>query len=346
MLIVRPVRISDLPVIETMAVDSGIGVTSLPNNREKLYEKIQTSLGAFEHEAVAGTGREYYMFVLEDEGQVVGTASISASAGFEEPFYSYRSETMVHASRALKVNNRIHVLNMCHDLTGMVQLCGFYCRPNLPLRALELLSRSRLLYMAAARERFGRRILVEMQGILDANAQSPFWDAIGRRFFNMDFPQVEQAFAQRSKTFIAELMPTYPIYVPLLPDSAQNAIGQIHPDFERPFNILSREGFEADNYIDIFDGGAVLTAEVDQLFSLRHQRRVLVEVSPVLPEGAEEMVISNHRSDQFALAQAHASLVDEVLFITPDTARALSLTSGQVACIAPLLQEEQGRVAA
>lgn len=346
MLIVRPVRISDLPVIETMAVDSGIGVTSLPSNREKLYEKIQTSLAAFEHEAVAGTGREYYMFVLEDDGQVVGTASISASAGFEEPFYSYRSETMVHASRALQVNNRIHVLTMCHDLTGMVQLCGFFCKRSLSLRAYELLSRARLLYMAAARERFGRRILVEMQGMLDDNAQSPFWDAIGRRFFNMDFPQVEQAFAQRSKTFIAELMPTYPIYVPLLPDQAQNAIGQIHPDFERPFSILSREGFEADDYIDIFDGGAVLTAELDQLFSLRQQRQLAVEVSPVLPDGAEEMLISNHRSDQFALSQARASIVDDVLFIMPDTARALSLTNGQHACVVPLLAENKGRAAA
>ena len=345
MLIVRPVRISDLPVIETMAVDSGIGVTSLPNNREKLYEKIQTSLGAFEHEAVAGTGREYYMFVLEDDGQVVGTASISASAGFEEPFYSYRSETMVHASRALKVNNRIHVLTMCHDLTGLVQLCGFYCDPQYTMRAYELLSRARLLYMAAARERFGRRILVEMQGMLDADNQSPFWDAIGRRFFNMDFPQVEQAFAQRSKTFIAELMPTYPIYVPLLPDQAQNAIGQIHPDFERPFSILSREGFEADDYIDIFDGGAVLTAEVDQLFSLRQQHTYAVEAGPSLPSGSQEMLLSNHRSGQFAATQAHASVVGDVIFITQETARALGVGNGQRLCAVPLLPEH-GRVQA
>ena len=345
MLTVRPVRISDLPVIEKMAVDSGIGVTSLPNNREKLYEKIQSSLGAFEHEAIAGTGREYYMFVLEVAGEVVGTASISASAGFEEPFYSYRSETMVHASRALKVNNRIHVLNMCHDLTGQIQLCGFFCSPKEQLRAYELLSRARLMYISAARARFGRRILVEMQGILDKNDQSPFWDAIGRRFFNMDFPQVEQAFAQRSKTFIAELMPSYPIYVPLLPDTAQSAIGQIHPDFERPFDILTREGFEADNYIDIFDGGAVLTAEVDQLFTLREQRMHRVEVAPVLPEGAVEMVISNHRSAEFAVTQAHGVVVDEVLFMTPDTARVLALSSGQEACVAPLLPKA-GRTAA
>lgn len=340
MLIVRPVRISDLPVIEKMAVESGIGVTSLPNNREKLYEKIQNSLGAFEHEAVAGTGREYYMFVLEDAGEVVGTASISASAGFEEPFYSYRSETMVHASRQLKVNNRIHVLTMCHDLTGMVQLCGFFCDRRLSLQAGELLSRARLAYMAAARERFGRRVLVEMQGILDKQDQSPFWDAIGRRFFNMDFPQVEQAFAQRSKTFIAELMPTYPIYVPLMPDAAQNAIGQIHPDFERPFSILNREGFEADNYIDIFDGGAVLTAEVDQLFTMREQRLLPVQIVAQLPAEASEQLISNHRCDRFALTQALALVRDGQLLLSAETAHALQLQQGQQACLIPVLPNE------
>jgi arginine/ornithine N-succinyltransferase beta subunit len=73
----------------------------------------------------------------------------------------------VHASRTLKVNNRVHVLNICHDLTGMVQLCGFYADTVLEPLAAELLSRARLLFIASARQRFGRRIIAEMQGIHD-----------------------------------------------------------------------------------------------------------------------------------------------------------------------------------
>jgi len=293
MLIVRPVRISDLPHVEHMAVESGIGVTSLPNNREKLYEKIQNSLGAFEHEAIAGTGREYYMFVLEDEGRVVGTASISASAGFEEPFYSYRSETMVHASRALKVNNRIHVLTMCHDLTGLVQLCGFYCDPQYTMRAYELLSRARLLYMAAARERFGRRILVEMQGMLDADNQSPFWDAIGRNFFDLNYAAAERLCGLKSRTFLAELMPHYPIYVPLLPDSAQEAMGQVHPRAQITFDILMREGFETDHYIDIFDGGPTLHARVSGIRSIAQSRVVPVKIGEMVKGAGRQYLVSN-----------------------------------------------------
>jgi len=329
MLTVRPVRTADLPAIEKMAVESGIGVTSLPNSRERLFERIQQSVASFEHEAVADTSDEYYMFVLEHHGQVVGTASISASAGFDEPFYSYRSETFVHASRTLKVNNRVHVLNMCHDLTGQTQLCGFFLDPAMSDAAGELLSRARLMFIAAERERFGRRIIAEMQGIHDEVGQSPFWDAIGRRFFNMDFVQVEQAFATHSKTFIAELMPSHPIYVPLLPDDAQHSIGQIHPKFELPCQLLTREGFEADNYIDIFDGGAVLTADIDRLETMLRNDVLPVEVSASLPAQAEECLLSNERSANFAATVTRVAEVGGVLFINPDAAKALGVQSGE-----------------
>jgi len=328
-----------------MAEASGIGVTSLPSNREKLFDLIQQSISAFEHEADVDAGKEYYMFVLEANGDVIGTASINASAGFDEPFYSYRSEAFVHASRTLKVNNKVHVLTMCHDLTGQVQLCGFYADSNHEALTSELLSRARLLFIASQQKRFGKRIIAEMQGLLGSDGQAPFWDAIGRRFFNMDFAEVERAFASHTKTFITELMPTYPIYVPLLPGEAQQAIGQVHPDFERPFQLLSREGFEADNYIDIFDGGAVLTADVDRLFTVRLSESVPVEVTAHLPESANLRLASNERVEDFAATLVRAEVVDGVAFITPEAAKALGVACGERIRLAPLQNQEQGEQA-
>jgi arginine N-succinyltransferase len=338
MFTVRPVRTSDLPAIERLARASGIGVTSLPSNREKLFERIQQSVSAFEHEATGEASRDYYMFVLEQGGVVAGTASIRASAGFDEPFYSYRSETAVHASRTLGVHNRIHVLNICHDLTGTVQLCGFYVDSGLEAMAAELMSRARLLFIAGERERFGRRIIAEMQGIHDDAGQSPFWNAIGRRFFNMDFLQVEQAFVSHSKTFIAELMPSYPIYVPLLPDEAQQSISQIHPNFERVCQLLCKEGFEADNYLDIFDGGAVLTAELDRLKTVEHSRVYPVEIQASLPAQASLQLLSNDRLAGFAATFARVAVVDGVAFLNPDAAKALGVASGDAVRVAGLQQ--------
>jgi arginine N-succinyltransferase len=46
-------------------------------------------------------------------------------------------------------------------------------------------------------------------------------------------------------------------------------MGQIHPDGELAFSLLTEEGFEADDYIDIFDGGPILQAHKNALRSFR-----------------------------------------------------------------------------
>ncbi|WP_084637501.1 arginine N-succinyltransferase [Paludibacterium yongneupense] len=325
--IVRPVRTSDLPAIERLSIACGIGVASRPGHRDWLFERIRRSIESFDHEAVADAGHEYYMFVLEEDGLVIATVALAASAGFDEPFYSYRSETLVHASRALNVHNRIHALNMCHDLTGLVQLGDVIADASLEPASYELLMRAGLLFIACHRGRFGRRIIAEMPGLHDASGQSPFWDAIGRRFFNMDFPQVEQAFLTHSKTFIAELMPSYPIYVPLLPDAAQAALGHIHPACERPLAILLGEGFEEDNYIDIFDGGAVLTADIDRLYTLEAARLYPVEVEETV-DGGEPMLLANLATDEFCATWGLARCGDGHLRIGAELAQTLAVGGG------------------
>ncbi|MFO1252924.1 MAG: arginine N-succinyltransferase [Inhella sp.] len=140
--------------------------------------------------------------------------------------------------------------------------------------AAQLLSRARLLFLQLHAARFSDRIVAEFPGLLDAQGHSPFWDAVGRRFFDMDYPQAEAVAGGRSKAFIADLMPQSPIYVPLLPEAAQRAIGQLHPDGELPFDILLSEGFDAESYIDIFDGGPTAEGRLQALRSVRAARPV------------------------------------------------------------------------
>jgi arginine N-succinyltransferase len=118
-----------------------------------------------------------------------------------------------------------------------------------------------------APHRFSDRFFVPLAGVTNAG-QSPFWDALGRKFFKMDFLDAERTIGgARNRTLIVELMPHYPVYVPLLPGDAQAVMGQIHPDGELAFNLLTEEGFEADDYIDIFDGGPILQAHKHSLRS-------------------------------------------------------------------------------
>ncbi len=328
MMIVRPARTTDLPVLEQMAAASAAGVTGLTPQREYLFDRIQQSLAALESDIACQT-EESYTFMLEVDGQVVGTAGLIASAGFTQPFYSYRNETLIHASAALGVNNKIHALTLCNDLTGVTQLCGFYLAPeHLGSAAADVLSRARLLFIASHPQRFSERLFDEMQGYTDSEGRYPFWEAIGKPFFKMEVEEVDRRIALGNKTFIAELMPTYPIYVPLLPDAAQQAMGQIHPDAEAPFAILTDEGFEADDYIDAIDGAPTLTAKTHWVRSIVHSRLARLCITDNRPAGTEPFLLSNLQTRQFRAGLADVLLHGDEAWVTQEIAHALACEAG------------------
>ncbi len=278
-LLIRAAGPADLDAFERIAAASATGITTLPADRALLLDKLERSAQAFAS-ADDSSGEEIYLFALEDLAapggpRVIGTSGIAASAGFADRFYSYRNEMIVHASPALAASNRIHTLHLCHDLTGYTLLTSFYIEPAYEdTLAPQLLSRARLLFIAEHAERFSDRIAAESPGLSDEHGRCPFWDAVGRRFFAMDYPQAERLTGGRSKAFIAELMPHSPIYVPLLPEAAQWAIGQLHPVGELPFSILMDEGFDTETYVDIFDGGPTVAARVAMLKSVQRSRRL------------------------------------------------------------------------
>jgi arginine N-succinyltransferase len=335
--LLRPAQLTDLAQIELIAQRSAVGITSLPPDRQRLVDKISNAGYSFAAD-VDLPGEESYFFVLEntDTGEIVGTSGIAAAAGFHDRFYSYRNEIIVHASQELKVSNKIHALHLCHDLTGYSLLTSFYIDPAFADGELpQLLSRARLLYIAEHRRRFAEKLAAENPGVCDAEGRSPFWDAVGRRFFNMDYPQAEQLSGGRSKTFIAELMPQYPIYVPLLPAAAKLAIGQLHPDGELPFSILLEEGFEADTYIDIFDGGPTVEARLETLRSYRLQHRLPVSIGEVGEgEGGDTKaplhLVANTRSETFRAVIAPLQRGPNTAAISAQTAQLLDVGDGDL----------------
>lgn len=330
MLIMRPARMGDLPEVQRLAADSPIGVTSLPDDRERLAEKIRISEASFAAE-VSFNGEESYFFVLEDtvSGALVGCSGVVATAGFSEPFYSYRNETFVHASRELKIHNKIHVLSLCHDLTGNSLLTSFHLQPELDSTpAAELNSRGRLLFVASHCERFAEAMVVEVVGYSDEQGDAPFWDAIGRNFLAISYAEAERLCGLKSRTMLAELMPSYPIYVPLLPDSAQEAIGQVHPRAQVSFDILMREGFEAEHYIDIFDGGPTVHARTSSIRSIAQSRVEPVRLGAPAQSGRLYLLANNQTQDFRALIAELDWQPGQPLTLEPAVAEALGVGEG------------------
>jgi arginine N-succinyltransferase len=125
-----------------------------------------------------------------------------------------------------------------------------------------------MMYVAANRKRFSDDVFSLMLGVTDDAGVSPFWEAVGRKFFGRDFEQVELESGGRSRTFIAEVMPSYPLYVPLLPPEAQRVLGEPDDGALLAYDIHLEEGFEPDRFVDIFDAGPVLTVAVERSASV------------------------------------------------------------------------------
>ncbi|VVP91797.1 Arginine N-succinyltransferase subunit alpha [Pseudomonas fluorescens] len=270
MLVLRPVQLTDLPQLQRLARESLVGVTSLPDDGERLRDKILDSRTSFE-QTVHSPGPESYCFVLEDltDRRLVGCSEILATAGFCEPFYSLRNRPFNSASRELNIEHNVPALSVCHDLSGHTLLRGFHIDAALARTASsELLSRARLLFIAAHARRFSDAVITEIVGYSSDEGHSPFWDAVGKHFFDLPYVEAERLCGLESRTFLAELMPHYPIYVPMLPQAAQDCIGRIHPDGQDAFDILEREGFETNSYVDLFDGGPTLFARTAGIRSI------------------------------------------------------------------------------
>lgn len=330
MLVLRPVEITDLPQLQQLARDSLVGVTSLPDDSERLREKIAASCTSFDRDASAH-GPENYFFVLEDldNQRLVGCSEIVSTAGFDEPFYSLRNRHFTSASRELNIEHGVPALSLCHDLNDHTLLRGFHIDAALERTPFsELLSRARLLFIAAHSQRFAEAVITEIVGYSDADGNSPFWDALGKHFFDLPYVEAERLCGLQSRRFLAELMPQYPIYVPMLPLAAQECIGRIHPDGQEAFDILQREGFETNSYIDLFDAGPTLYARTANIRSITHSQTAQVHSQPQIDARGRYLLSNDALHGYRAIVAELDYQPGQPLALTPALCAALNVSEG------------------
>ena len=79
MLIIRPITSDDYPALMQIAIDTGVGFTSLPINEDLLRKRIKHSEESFVAQ-VDKPGDQGYLLVMEDTetGEIVGTSGIEA----------------------------------------------------------------------------------------------------------------------------------------------------------------------------------------------------------------------------------------------------------------------------
>ncbi len=323
---------NDHAAVLELARQAGFGMTSLPPDAAVLRDKIEASVASF-----AGTyakpGQESFFFVLEDaekEGYIAGTCGIKAHIGLSQPFYSYKLTTITQASTQLDIFSKQTMLQVTNDLTGATEVGSLFLEPSYRRDRLgKMMSLSRFLFMASFPKYFADQVIAEMRGVHDVEGNAPFYNALPKKFFQMNFAKADYINATQGNQFINDLMPKYPIYLSLLPKSAQQVVGQVNFASEPAKVMLERQGFKYGGYIDIFDGGPTLVAERTAIHVVSASTLSKVTAIAELPEDADRSMVSNDHFTQFRCSLGRARIgADGGVTLTPRLARHLAVTVG------------------
>jgi len=328
---IRPAREDDLDALLDLAGMTGGGFTNLPPDRDALARRIAWSVESFEKDLQA-PDNELYMLFLEEAGtgRIGGTACLFSRVGVEWPFYSYKVGTVTQTSRELKRTFVEKVLYLTNDYDGASEVGGLFLHPELRTGGLgRLLARSRYLFVAQHRERFGDRVLAELRGWLGADGSSPFWDGLGRLFFGMPFQEADRFNSLHGNQFIADLMPKHPIYVSMLPEASRSVIGRPHDTGIPAMKMLEAEGFAFDGYIDIFDGGPTVCCRTDHIRTLRDSRVDPIAAVAAADAALDRRLFARGRLTEFRAWIGHAQGSADGLVVAAPDADIHGLTPGQ-----------------
>lgn len=287
MIVVRAIAEHDFEGFKRLAYASHINFYSLPKNDKLLQHIFEKSLASF-----ASTKGKYYLFVAEnmETGELLGVSALSAISGGNEPLFFFKKG----------YSNNQPILTAVTYPEGPSEVCSLFVDKSARGTGVgKLLSLGRFLFAAKFPERFTDSFISELRGPLE-NGTSPFWELVGRKFFDQDFAKVQQMMSF-GRSFIQDFLPKYPLYVNLLPQKAQDAIGKIDKDTEGAFSLLGRLGFTVTDEIDVIDAGPKLSAKAADI--------TVIKNSKVIKEKkfAKPCIISNDRLDFRAILSDEVS---------------------------------------
>lgn len=308
MLVMRQSRLDDFDDLMELAELSGPGFTSLPVDEELVMNRLRSSDKAFSRQP-AGPQQGKFLMMMEDvhTGTVAGCCAVKAGIGMVRPFFNYRIITILQSSNVVQRRFSMDALVLTNEFMGYTEVGTLFLKKEFRGGgAGRLAAQSRYLLMAAAPDEFGEMVLAELRGVVNKDGISPFWEGVGRKFFEMDFQEADYHSGVTDGQFIMDLMPKYPIYVDLLAPEAREVIGRCHVEGIGALKLLEWEGFRFERVVDIFDGGPQVSTVRDNIRTIRESREVVFEPGDVDTSGPSALV-STDELEGFRVTWAHFS---------------------------------------
>ncbi len=341
MWIVRQIEAKDFENYESMAFKAHVGVTSLPKDHGHLKEKLSRAIKSFDG-TLENAKERLFLFVLENEEtkEIVGVSGINASTGTHNPLFFYNVQKETRETSIDKVSKELQLLVPTTVQQPYTELCSLYLLPEKRKEGLgHLLSFSRMLFIADNADFFEEKMTAVIRGMIDDKDFSPFWQATGRPFFNVDFVTLASMMSC-GKSFVAQFLPKHPIYAALLSQEAQEAIGEPHIRSRPALEMLLNEGFHKTNDIDIMDGGPRIEANTSQLHTIKNSYQAIVDNIDREISNETAYLISRPFPTFRACLGSLIRVTPEHVVVSEATAKALDIKIGSSIRYAPNLQSK------
>lgn len=328
MLVVRPAGPADLDSLLELAILSGPGFTSLPEDPDVLSERLDLSQASFRGEIAPQEA--WYTLMLEDAstGDIDGVGSVKATVGLKRPFFSFRVVNNTVQSPSLGVKLDHQTLVLVNECTGWTEVGSLFLKADRRKGgAGRLLSQSRYMLIGAQPDLFADTVLAELRGVFTPDGACPFWDHVAHKFFPMEFDDADRMSGSTDKQFILDLAPRHPIYVELLPEPARVVIGKVHPQGVPAMALLESEGFRPNGLVDIFDAGPTVSCPRDMIRTVRDARALSVEIATEI-EAELPALISTDSVAGFRAVRARCDIEGDAVRLTAETASALKIKAG------------------
>jgi arginine N-succinyltransferase len=332
MLVVRPAGPEDFDTLMELAVLSGRGFTSLPEDEPTIRQRLELSAASFAGEVAAPEA--WYTTMLEDaaSGTVAGVAGVKAGVGLKRPHFSFRVVTLAQSSPTLELRFDHQALVMVNECAGWSEVGSLFLRPEWRKGgAGRLLAQSRYMLIGIEPERFAEMVLAELRGWFDEDGTCPFWEHVAGRFFPLAFDEADRMSASTNGQFILDLAPRHPIYVGLLPQEARAVIGKCHREGEAARAMLEREGFRFHGLIDLFDAGPTVSCHRDDIKTVKEARRLVVTLSDEASADGfgEEALVSTTSIRGFRAVRAPTMIDGARATLSREAAQVLGVREGE-----------------
>jgi arginine N-succinyltransferase len=327
MLVVRPAGPADLDALMEIAVLSGRGFTSLPDDECVLAHRLALAEDSFATRVAPADA--WYTLMLENAttGQVAGVAAVRAAVGLTRPHFSFRVMTLAQYSSAIGTRFDHQSLVLVNECAGWTEVGSLFVRADRrSAGAGSLLARARYMLIGVDPARFSHTVMAELRGWFDEAGRSPFWEGVASKFYRLPFEEADRMITATDGQFVRDLAPRNPIYVELIERGAADAIGRVHKDGEPALKLLQREGFVHSGLIDIFDGGPTMTCARDSIATVRGCRTARVTLGSDI--AGAPLMLSTAQIAGFRATWAVSAMNEESVVIDQDTADVLGLKSG------------------